>query len=284
MDFVFLVLAHCDIFLYLICHRSSWEYLLVDESNATICQNTLCIIIRALCREHVIALTEETKLYCYHDVTVSIWYLNAERWISLLDRCWLVILLTACQHRTDGMGGTGWEAWEVPLTLLPSPLAAPTTCHTHHGPDPSLTLTEAHLPSSPQNNRARSPASCVEQPAPLAYWSLNKFNARHWETSRWLGLWHFINCGINNWKIIRWLQGKLSRRERMEGAIIALGTDICVGGRQRKSFASYLRLDRLILFLWCLFNIQQGEQVCFTSLIYSSFFLWVDEYYSSKVN
>lgn len=53
--------------------------------------------------------------------------------------------------------GDGTEAWEVPLTLFPSPSAAPTTCHTHHGPDPSSTLTGAHLPSSPPEQQGALP-------------------------------------------------------------------------------------------------------------------------------
>ncbi|KAK5890641.1 hypothetical protein CesoFtcFv8_014143 [Champsocephalus esox] len=60
------------------------------------------------------------------------------------------------------MGGGGeWEAWEVPLTLFPSSSAVPTTCHTHHGPDPSSALTEAHLPSSPPKTTRSAPLPAV---------------------------------------------------------------------------------------------------------------------------
>lgn len=89
----------------------------------------------------------------YNHLPVSIWYLDAELGTSLLARCWLVILCTSCQRSTDGMGGTGWVAWEVPPTPFPSPSAAPTTCHMLHGSDPSSPLTEAHLPSSPSEQQ-----------------------------------------------------------------------------------------------------------------------------------
>lgn len=151
------------------------------------------------------------RLYYYHHLPVSIWYLDAERGISLLDRCWLVILLTACQCRTDGMGGRdgkpGRYRW---------PSSPPHQLHQQHatrimGPTHPLLWQKLTCPQAPQSNRAQSPASCVEQPAPLARWSLNKFSTSHWETSRSLGLWHFINDGINNYcweKIFRRLWGK----------------------------------------------------------------------------
>ncbi|CAK6966330.1 Hypothetical predicted protein [Scomber scombrus] len=51
----------------------------------------------------------------------------------------------------------GLEAWEVPLTPFDSPSAAPTTCHTRHGPDPSSSVTEAHLPPSPPEQQGAIP-------------------------------------------------------------------------------------------------------------------------------
>ena len=123
------------------------------------------------------------RLYYYHHLPVNIWYVDAELGISLLDRCELVILLTSCQCRADGMGwgggwgGMQWEAWEVPLTLFPSPSAAPTTCHTHHGPDPSSTLTGAHLPSSPPEQQGASRCQLCRN-------SLHNWLAEAWTNSR----------------------------------------------------------------------------------------------------
>lgn len=144
------------------------------------------------------------RLYYYHHLPVNIWCLDAERG----SHYWTDADLLFCSHPVSagqmgwrgGGGGMQWEAWEVPLTLFPSPSAAPTTCHTHHGPDPSSTLTGAHLPSSPPEQQGASRCQLCRN-------SLHNWLAEAWTNSRpangrdfsSLGLWHFTNNGINNY-------------------------------------------------------------------------------------
>lgn len=133
----------------------------------------------------------------YNHLPVSIWYLDAELGTSLLARCWLVILCTSCQHSTDGMGRQHGKPGRYHQP--PSP---PHQLHQQHatcfiGSTHPLLWQKLTCPPAPQNNRVSLHATCVEQPELPARWSLNKFSVRHWETSRSLGMWHFIKHGIN---------------------------------------------------------------------------------------
>lgn len=125
-------------------------------------------------------------------------------------------LLFCPQSVSVGQMGMGGEAWEVSLTLLPSPSSAPTTRHMHRGPTNLLLWQKLTCPPAlrpPKNNRACSPGSCVEQPTPLTRWSLNKFYAHFWEMFRSFKLW-LKNCCWLKWSgdckgknIIPWQNG-----------------------------------------------------------------------------
>lgn len=109
--------------------------------------------------------------------------------------CYSMHILSA-QHRWDGgdrMGSLGGTT---------DPLPFPISC-TNNMPHasrvrPILSSDRSSPALQPLRTTAWAlPATCVEQPELLGRWSLNKFSARHWETSRSLGIWHFINHGIN---------------------------------------------------------------------------------------
>lgn len=161
--------------------------------------------------EHVITVT-----YRWGCTIIIIYLLTFD--ISMLSRgshYWTDDDLLFCSQPVSA-GQMGWGGRDGKPGRYRWPSSPPHQLHQQHatrimGPTNPLLWQELTCPQAPQNNRVHSLASCVKQPAPLARWSLNKFSASHWETSRSLGLWHFINNGINNccWgKTFRRLRGK----------------------------------------------------------------------------
>lgn len=144
------------------------------------------------------------RLYYYHHLPVNIWYLDAELGISLLDRCGLVILLTSCRCRTDGMAG-GAAGCNGKPGRYRWPSSPPHQLHQQHatrimGPTHPLLWQELTCPQAPQNNRAHPAASCVETTGTTGSLMPEQIPVQPMgETSRSLGLWHFINNGINNY-------------------------------------------------------------------------------------
>lgn len=137
-----------------------------------------------------------TKLMSmYYHSHLPVWYLDAELGLSLLDRCWLVILRTLSQRwldRWDGgdrMGSLGGTA---------DPLLLPISC-TNNMPHTSWVQP---IPSSDRssptlqhllNNRAHSSTTCVEQREPLACCDWKILCSPLWDVVFIRDVWHEYN-------------------------------------------------------------------------------------------
>lgn len=162
------------------------------------------IVMQANCleyfvEEHVITVTLQMGLYYYHHLPANIWYLDAEQGSHYWTDADLLFHSQPSHCLTDGMGG--WGGGKPGRYHWPS--SPPHQLHQQHatcimGPTHPLLWQKLNCPQAPQYNRALSPASCVEQLPPLAPWSLNKFSSSQRDVSCSLGLWLFINNGINN--------------------------------------------------------------------------------------
>lgn len=126
--------------------------------------------------------------------------------ILMLSRVLIIGQMLIC-YSTHSLV-TAWQmGWGVGRGGKPGryhwPSSPPHQLHQQHatcimGPTHPLLWQKLNCPQAPQYNRALSPASCVEQLPPLAPWSLNKFSSSQRDVSCSLGLWLFINNGINN--------------------------------------------------------------------------------------